>query len=130
MREAAPPHMRAPQLISISTFWLASNILWSAMLAIVLPAQVEAMLGADKAPGLGRMLSLGALFSLIVPLLVGPLSDRCTSKWGRRRPYMAVGVAINVVGLLTMLYFVLQRNYWGYVAGFIVVQLGNNIATG
>src|ERR1051325_3837986 len=68
--------------------------------------------------------------ALVVPLIVGALSDRCTASWGRRRPYMIVGVAINLIGLLALFTAGSMRSLWFYVIGYCVIQLGNNIATG
>src|SRR5579871_3884381 len=87
------------QQIAISAYWFATNFLWGALLVIMLPAEIAAIAPEYRAPALGALLGLGAIFALIVPLVVGILSDRCISKWGRRRPYIAWGVAINLVGL-------------------------------
>src|SRR5579862_163838 len=88
--------------IAISAYWFATNFLWGAMLVIMLPGEVARMAPAFKGPALGILLGLGAVIALIVPLIVGVLSDRCTSRFGRRRPYIAWGVAINVLGLVLM----------------------------
>jgi len=130
-------------MAGISAFWLGSNVLWTALIVLLLPGQIEAMTGHLKAEALGWTIGAGALFSLVVPLVVGPLSDRCASRLGRRRPYMYAGVAVNILGLLTMLYYStmklatgvgphtgLPSNFWGYFLGYAIVQVGNNIATG
>lgn len=146
-------HMGGFGLAGISAFWLGSNVLWTALLVLLLPGQIEQMTGRHKAEALGYTIGAGALFSLFVPLIIGPISDRCASRLGRRRPFLFAGVAINVVGLFIMLYFStsglrthggahpgllitdelfagLPFHYWGYVLGYAVVQVGNNIATG
>jgi len=123
--------MTGPQLLSISAFWFATNVHWTALLFLLIPAELAEIMGDKQASSLGSTIGLGAaLFALTVPLIVGPLSDRSVSRFGRRRPFMFAGVTVNVVGLLMMLYFIGQRYYWGYLAGFMMVQLGNNIATG
>ena len=58
--------------------------------------------GAKQASYLGFVMATGALMSLVIPLLVGPLSDRCTSRFGRRRPFILAGTIINVLGLVVM----------------------------
>lgn len=42
----------------------------------------------------------GPLSGMIVQPVVGALSDASTSKWGRRRPYMAAGAASIAASLL------------------------------
>ncbi|KAJ9641148.1 hypothetical protein H2204_002826 [Knufia peltigerae] len=44
----------------------------------------------------------GPLSGLLMQPVVGAYADRSTSKYGRRRPYMAVGAAITGLGLLLL----------------------------
>ncbi|ERS98621.1 solute carrier family 45, member 1/2/4 [Sporothrix schenckii 1099-18] len=44
----------------------------------------------------------GPLSGLIVQPVIGVVSDQSTAKWGRRRPFMAIGSIIVVAGLLTL----------------------------
>src|SRR5437588_12615757 len=91
--------LRARDHFSLSAYWLATNVLWGAWLMIVLPSQMKQIAPESPAETQGMMLGWGTIPALVVPLLVGALSDRCTSGWGRRRPYMVAGVVINILGL-------------------------------
>jgi solute carrier family 45 protein 1/2/4 len=44
----------------------------------------------------------GPLSGLIVQPIVGVIADESTSKWGRRRPVIAVGSVIVALGLLSL----------------------------
>jgi solute carrier family 45, member 1/2/4 len=44
----------------------------------------------------------GPLSGLIVQPIIGVLSDGATSRWGRRRPFIAVGSVIVALGLVTL----------------------------
>lgn len=125
-----PKPMHAGQLLSISGFWLATNVLWTALLAILINHEAAEMLGPRQSLGTGFVIGGGAILALVVPLLAGPLSDRCASRFGRRRPYMFAGVAVNVIGLAMMMYFGLRQHFWAFFIGYLVVQIGNNLATG
>jgi MFS family permease len=116
--------------MGISAFWLGINLHWAALLMIIVPAQIEEIAPASKAQTLGAVVGYTAVVAAFVPLIVGSLSDRCRSRWGRRRPYMVAGVAVNLVGLLTLYAAGALRNLALYVLGYVVCQLGNNIATG
>lgn len=61
---------------------------------------------------LGLVLGVGAFFALICNPLVGRLSDRTTSRWGMRRPWILGGAvvgfgALAVVGVATSVWVVL-----------------------
>jgi len=116
--------------LALSAYWLSTNLLWGAMLVILVPSQMKQLAPANPAEMVGLLLGVGAVPALVVPLLVGPLSDRCMSRWGRRRPYMVVGSAVNVAGLALLWYASLRLNLWLYFAGYLVTNVGNNIATG
>ena len=85
---------------------------------------------AWSAQALSAVLGVGALVALATPPIVGAWSDRCASRWGRRRPYLAVGVTVNLLGLLALWTAGNLRSFWLYLLAYLVVQLGNNIATG
>lgn len=117
------------QLIAMSAFWASSNFLWGALLVVVVAHQVGTMAPGHKAEVVGLIFSLGALPALLVPLVVGPMSDRCTSRWGRRRPYMFVGTAITVVAMAALYVAGALSLLWLYVLAYLIIQVGNNIAT-
>jgi MFS family permease len=119
----------------------------------MLPGEVRAIAPLYRIPALALLGGLASFIALFVPLLVGALSDRCASKWGRRRPYIATGVAINVIGLLLMLAAYQSRvpltvgdpvnegnfqiymkllghgSFLLFLIAYMIVQFGNNIAT-
>lgn len=128
--EPPPPTISGFGLISISMFWLATNLHWTALIAVLMPIEVAKMAGKNQASALGLLFGLGAVFALVVPLVVGPLSDRCTSALGRRRPFMIWGVLINLVGLAIMAFSFGTGAYLGFAAAYLVINLGNNIACG
>jgi len=47
----------------------------------------------------GQVLPIGALGALIANPLIGALSDRTRTRWGRRRPYLVGGVVLLTVAL-------------------------------
>jgi MFS family permease len=117
------------QNLSISSLWAGLNCVWGAMLAVIMPYQVELIVGTlQKAPLLGLARMAGAVIATFLPLFVGGLSDRCMSRLGRRRPYILVGVTIALVSLFLMLFAADMKNYALYLIGFCVLQVGMNIA--
>lgn len=47
----------------------------------------------------GAILGGEGIVAIAAPLVLGPLSDRARTRWGRRRPFMAVGAPLMVVAL-------------------------------
>ena len=67
-----------------------------------------------------------ATTAMLVPIFAGYLSDRTSSRWGRRRPWMVIGTVFNVIG-------VGLRAFAGspalVVAAYVFVQASNNAAS-
>ena len=122
--------MGARNHFCLSAFWFGVNLLWGALLMIVIPSQMKELAPSKPAETTGLMLGLGAIPALLAPLIVGPLSDRCMSRLGRRRPYLIVGTLINFLGLALIWFAGLRLILWLYFVGYLVTNIGNNIATG
>lgn len=74
---------------------------------------------------MGRATAAGGLLALLVPIAVGRLSDRTATRWGRRRPWMVAGTALNIAGL------VMLGVAWAPLAvvlAYLLVQASNNVA--
>lgn len=128
-----PPYsggsMRPRDQLALSSFWFGVNFHWGALLLIIIPSQIKRM-AENPASAQGLLVGTGALFALVVPLVIGAFSDRCTARLGRRRPFMLTGAAINVLGLLALWAAGTAHSLALYLAGYIIVQIGNNTATG
>jgi MFS family permease len=68
-------------------------------LQVLLPQQVEALAPTDKEAVLALVLGAGAACSLVANPLFGALSDRTRSRFGRRRPWIALGFAGGAVAI-------------------------------
>ncbi|WP_090101960.1 MFS transporter [Lentzea jiangxiensis] len=87
--------------------WLfAANLgLWLAIYApiqVLLPQQAELLDKANKELVFGIVTGVGALVSLLVVPLIGFLSDRTTSRFGRRHPWTLAGAAVGAAGLAVL----------------------------
>ncbi len=133
--ELASPYGNRPltmwEHIVISAFWFGSNFHWGALLLILLPGDMKILAGQNKAQMLGLVTGFGAIPALIVPLIAGAMSDRCLRPEGRRKPFMAVGVLVNMIGLASMAFSVISlKSLPAYFCSYALVQIGNNIASG
>jgi MFS family permease len=73
--------------------------------------------------GLSLVLGVGALFALFVNPLVGWLSDRTTSSWGMRRPWLVGGALGGVVSLWIVS---IAPSIGWLLAGWCLAQLSFN----
>lgn len=55
--------------------------------------------GEGRAGALGLVLGVGAFFALAANPVFGHLSDRTTSRWGMRRPWLVIGALGGITGL-------------------------------
>lgn len=66
----------------------------------LLPRLAEQISPDNKESTLGWILGAGAFASIIFNPLAGALSDRTTSAWGRRKPWVLVGSLLGALGLV------------------------------
>ena len=72
---------------------------------------------------LGLVMGVGALFALIVNPLVGRLSDRTTSRWGMRRPWILGGAIVALGGFALI---GLATSIWVVMLAWCLVQAAMN----
>lgn len=111
----------------VSCLWLAYNVQWGALLAVVLPSQIEAIVGPERKEFFNGIVGpLGALVALLVTPIAGALSDRSRHPMGRRRPYLIVGTLVNVLFLAWMAMFGKGDNIWLFAVAYMGIQFGCN----
>ena len=121
------------QQAMLSLYWFSTSLHWSAILIIALPSQAATIAGDEfKGRGLGLILAIGALVSMIAAPFLGAFSDRIRTRWGRRVPFIVIGVAMNVLGLVALAYIPRAGDYstlMPYILAFMWVEFWNNVAS-
>ncbi|MEQ1823399.1 MAG: MFS transporter [Fimbriimonadaceae bacterium] len=116
-----------PWHVGVSSFWFATSFKWF-ILFFLMSGQVDRLVpGGEKNGWWGLIVAFGALEAMVGPGLYGYLSDRCRSRFGRRRPYIAMGAAFTV---LAMLFLGGANQLWMLFVGYIILQVGDDIGTG
>jgi len=129
----APRKLSLKDHLAISSFWFAVNLHWGALGMLIVPNQATRMapaVGLTEGEVTGWTIGMGAVVGALVPPIVGAFSDRCTHRLGRRRPYVLAGSLINIIGLLLFYLAFQSRSLPGYIAAWMLIGLGNNVATG
>jgi MFS family permease len=110
----------------ITLLFLANLGLWLAVYApiqVLLPEQSELLDKANKTELLSVVMGVGALVALVANPIIGMLSDRTTSRWGRRHPWTIAGSLLGAVGLLVLAE---APNVLVMTIGWCLVQAGLN----
>lgn len=92
-------------LINLSAAWFGQAYLWNGLHAILLPLILVGLAPtALKATYLGGLTFFGLVLAMLAQPIAGAISDRggWLGRYGRRRPWMALGAAIDI-GLLLLL---------------------------
>jgi len=80
-------------------------------------------LGADEA-SLPYLWLAGPVTGLLVQPLIGAMSDRTVSRWGRRTPYFLIGAILCSLGLLAMPY---SPTLWMAASLLWILDSANNV---
>ena len=101
--------------------FMASCLMLIAPLLVTLALRVGDLVGAAAAPGrLALALAVGSFLALFANPLFGKLSDRTTSRFGMRRPWMLLGLAGGTVGIATIAY---AQTFTMVLVGWCVAQV-------
>jgi len=120
--------MRWYDYITYNIYWLGLNMSSGSLTPIILPVLVAQFVGeALKGTYLGLLRSAGLIVAILVQPAAGMISDRCMSRWGRRRPFIFVGAILSIVFLAMI---GLSTSYWLLFAALLLMQFASNIAHG
>src|SRR6185503_1580144 len=127
------------QQVYLSAFWFSTNLLWGALLLVLVQSQVAVLVPEElKGTGVGLVVGIGSIAGILVPPFMGAWSDRVRSRMGRRRPFMLVGTAVTLVALAGLAYFPFLPTgplwgftaaFWLYVGAYLLANFSNNFAT-
>lgn len=125
----ARPTERLPlrQLFQLSVYWLGINTIMGG-LGVVVQKQIPALV---PAPWDGPAIAFQSIVTMIMAALIQPtigtISDYTISRWGRRKPFIAIGATLDVLFLIGI---GLSNSYLTLVVFLIAVQFSSNFAQG
>ena len=121
----------APNTARVSWKFIAIYVaawtgVWMALLPPVLVGlglRVRAIDPDNATAGLSLVMGVGALVAMFANPLFGHLSDRTTSRFGMRRPWLIFGAIAGAGGLATI---ACANSVWQVLLGWCVTQLAYN----
>jgi MFS family permease len=112
----------------LSVYWVAIGYLWQSLGTLLIPDLVQSMVGsAAKGRALSVLEGIGTLMAVGWQPLAGAISDRTRSRWGRRRPFIAVGTLGDVIFLTGL---ALAGSYLPLLVFYLLLQAASNTAQG
>ncbi len=118
---AAKPHLSLSKILQMNLGFLGLQFSFGLQQGNMAP--IYSYLGAEEA-SLPILQLAGPLTGLIVQPIIGAMSDRTNSKWGRRTPYFIIGAIMCSLGLLFM---PLSQSILMAASLLWILDAGNNI---
>jgi MFS family permease len=83
--------------------YLSTCLVFLAPILVTLALKVNALVGLERAPGsLALVAGVGALVAMVGNPVFGRASDRTSSRFGMRRPWMLIGLVGGSLGVLVV----------------------------
>lgn len=116
--------VRANFIAAYTLAQIGAFVSFQPLLQVLLPLKAEAIDHAGKAVVLSQVAFYGAIAASIANLLAGAISDRTTSRFGRRRPWMVVGALGASLAYLAIMH---AKTPLELIGGVILFQLTFNL---
>ncbi|MFN2149090.1 MAG: MFS transporter [Anaerolineales bacterium] len=133
--------------IFVNIYWLGLNVASGIITPVLLPYLVALfVVQAQKNTYLATIRVIGLAVAMFVQPLAGMLSDRSTLRWGRRRPFIAVGTILDLIFLALIAVsprfigssldetirplFGVSTAYIVLLIGIVLLQISSNFAQG
>lgn len=133
--------------ILINIYWLGLNVASGTITPVLLPYLVALFVPPEqKNTYLGLVRVIGLAVAMMVQPLAGMFSDRSTSRWGRRRPFIFAGTILDLVFLAIIAvsplfigsaldgFFIptlgITTALFVLIVGIVLLQTSSNIAHG
>jgi MFS family permease len=114
----------------LNVLWFSINAQSAALLAIIIPTQILLFVArgpvgnTEQATFLGWIITGASVISLLLPPLIGSLSDHTPGSLGRRRPYIITGGLLIVISTP---FLVASGSVATFLAGLSLLLVGRNI---
>ncbi|GCE46019.1 Na+/melibiose symporter-like transporter [Thermosporothrix hazakensis] len=110
-------------LIALTLAQMSLFLCYGGIGSILLPMQIGELDPVNKVSSLGLVTGVAVLLALIGNPLAGALSDRTSSRFGRRRPWIFFGAIVSALALALMM---MAKNVAMIFIGWSAFQLCSN----
>jgi MFS family permease len=125
---ASPRRLNHLDFAILAVYWVAIGYLWQSLGTLILPDLVQQLVGPhDKGKALSLLEGIGTVMAVVWQPMMGAVSDRSRSRFGRRRPFLLAGTVGDVLFLTGL---ALSGSYWLLVIFYFLLQTASNTAQG
>jgi MFS family permease len=125
---APPRRLNHLDFAILAVYWVAIGYLWQSLGTLILPDLVQQLVGPhDKGKALSLLEGIGTVMAVVWQPMMGAVSDRSRSRFGRRRPFILAGTIGDVLFLTGL---ALSGSYWLLVIFYFLLQTASNTAQG
>jgi MFS family permease len=125
---ASPRRLNHLDFAILAVYWVAIGYLWQSLGTLILPDLVQQLVGPhDKGKALSLLEGIGTVMAVVWQPMMGAVSDRTRSRFGRRRPFIVAGTIGDVLFLTGL---ALSGSYWLLVIFYFLLQTASNTAQG
>ncbi len=89
--------------------------------SVAIPKVLAFFRESTKDNDLALITGIGGIVVMVITPLFGRLSDRTASRWGIRKPWLAIGTAVGFIGVLGLAF---TTSLWMIVAFWCLAQIG------
>ncbi|TLN20450.1 hypothetical protein FDZ74_05495, partial [bacterium] len=120
--------------LTFNAYWLGLSALSNTMTPLVVPLLVQQFVGEQlKGTYYGKLRLWTLMVAILVQALMGMLSDRSSSRWGRRRPFIFLGTLGDLVMIALIGFSAGMQGlpgYWFLFAMVVLMMVTTNTAHG
>ncbi|MGC8484666.1 MAG: MFS transporter [Candidatus Baltobacteraceae bacterium] len=117
--------VRIPEAARLSFFWFGIQVVWGAVLGVLLQVRLVSIFGGDAAQKYALFAAAGAAAAILAQLLSATLSDRAVARERSRAPLYLVGTIVSVGAIVA---FLSVGSAIALFAAYLALQIGMNIA--
>lgn len=115
------------RFLCLSAFWYANSLKWFILFFLTPSLVANIVPGGEKNTWWGLIVGAGAIEAMIGPALMGWLSDRTRSRFGARRPYIAIGSAMTAIALMV---YARAGSVTAFFVAYLLIQISDDVGTG
>jgi MFS family permease len=119
--------IRFGRMLSVTLLSFALAVSWNTLEPSLMGHKVLELVPENRNTALGLATFGGLVIASLVQPIVGVLSDRTVSRWGRRTYYIIVGTLFTIASLFLIAY---ASAFWQVFLGLGLIQMASNTAQG